>query len=234
MCVSAEASFGLSALLAPVGTYCVRQAIQQDRALVPLATIPLLFGVQQAFEGLVWLGIDRNDAQLVRWAALAYLFFAFAFWLFWIPFSAAFLEQRRTVKRVLALMSVLGMVGGAVFYLPVLLNPDSLAVMVYRHSIRYEVLESYALDVIPQTVWQLAYLAVVGMPFLIVTRQRKGLIGFGAGIVVSAAISHAFFWYAFPSVWCFFAAALSILLAFLFQQLALTTEDFHQPSSAHL
>jgi hypothetical protein len=35
-------------------------------------------------------------------------------------------------------------------------------------------------------------------------------------IVLSASVSHVFFWYASASVWCFFAALLSIYLCFSF------------------
>ena len=100
-------------MLVPVGVYCMKNAVQRDRSTLPVAAIPLVFGVQQACEGLVWVGIHRADAALMRLAATGFLFFALAFWLFWIPFCAVFLDPRRAVKRLLAVMALLGLIGGS-------------------------------------------------------------------------------------------------------------------------
>ena len=62
MYFSAEASFATSALLLPAGIYCGRRAATGPSDYLPLAAIPAVFGVQQFFEGLVWVGIGRGDA----------------------------------------------------------------------------------------------------------------------------------------------------------------------------
>jgi hypothetical protein len=48
----------------------------RDRSAIPVAGIPLLFGIQQFCEGMVWVGLGRVDADLTRNAAIVYLFFA--------------------------------------------------------------------------------------------------------------------------------------------------------------
>lgn len=53
MCHSAGASFGVGAVLIPAGLYCLSAAARKDRAYVPLAVTPLVFGVQQCIEGCV-------------------------------------------------------------------------------------------------------------------------------------------------------------------------------------
>ncbi len=93
MCFSAEASFGLSLGLLPAGIYCVKSAVAKNLLLVPVGAIPILFGVQQICEGLVWIGLARGDLELVKWASLLFLFFAIALWPFWVPFCYFITEK---------------------------------------------------------------------------------------------------------------------------------------------
>jgi hypothetical protein len=179
--------------------------------------VPLMFGVQQFCEGLVWVGVGRRDAGLTQSAALAFLFFALAFWLFWIPFSAIFLERRRKIQLVLGFCTLVGFIAGAVQLIPVVADPDSIRVTVVHHSIRYDFADPPSMRVVPHTVWHVFYLAIIAMPLVLL--KNKTLILYSTGLVVSAVISHLFFWHAFPSMWCFCAAALSIYLAFLFRAL---------------
>jgi len=179
-----------------------------------LASIPLLFGVQQFCEGLVWIGIDHDDGDMTRLASLFFLFFAICFWLFWIPFSAMFLEKCKTMRCVFAIVAILGFASGAAAYYPVLVRPDVLVTSVANHSIRYDITRSPTFESVPQGLWHLAYLSVVGFPLFLSSEKR--LLGFNIALVLSAVLSHAYFWYAFDSMWCYFAAILSLYLAFLF------------------
>ncbi len=212
MCVSAEASFSLTGVLVPVGLYCVKQAIERDRLAIPVAAIPLLFGIQQFCEGLVWVGIGRGELELARSAALAYLFFALAFWL---PFCALLLETRRNIRLTLAILALLGLLGGAILFVPVVLTPDALRPSVVQHSIHYDYADSPALNLAPQVVWHMFYVAVVALPMILLKDRR--LMGFSTLLVVSAVTSHIYFFYAFASIWCFFAALLSLYLGHLFR-----------------
>lgn len=56
MCFSAEASFAAAALLVPAGAIGIRRAYQSDRRYLAFAALPVYFGLQQLFEGLVWTG----------------------------------------------------------------------------------------------------------------------------------------------------------------------------------
>lgn len=214
MCVSAEASFGLAGVLVPVGVFCMKNAVQRDRSTLPVAAIPLVFGVQQAFEGLVWVGIHRADGELTRFAATGFLFFALAFWLFWIPFCAVFLDQRRAVKRLLAVIAFLGLLGGATLFLPIVSDRSGPQATVVRHSIRYVYPSPPTARLAQDVVWHSLYLAIVATPLVIV--KNKTLLWFSTALVASAVVSHLFFLYAFASIWCFLAALLSLYLAFLF------------------
>ena len=66
------------------------------------------------------------------------------------------------------------------------------------------------LGALPSVLWQALYLGVVVVPLFVSPVWRY--LHFGLAIVVSAAISRLLFPYAAASIWCFFAAALSLYL----------------------
>ena len=218
MCFSAEASFTVAAVLAPAGFYSAARAMRRNCSFLPLAVLPLIFSVQQVSEGCVWYGIEQDNAALVQGAALVFLFFAIPFWLFWIPFCLLFIEPRKSRKLFFGVVLLGGLVGGMVPYLPVFLNPELLNVQVLHHSIQYNIPVAPLFQYVPQFVWQAPYLLIVASP-LIGTSLSKNFIGFGVVLVVSAVVSYLFYWYAFTSVWCFFAAILSFFMCFFFGNL---------------
>lgn len=63
MCFSAPVSFLVSAVLMPIGALTVNFALQNDRRYLALAAFPLLFGIQQAFEGWLWRRWAMAPAQ---------------------------------------------------------------------------------------------------------------------------------------------------------------------------
>ena len=93
MCLSAEASFIAAAGLIPAGALSMARAYRTDRRYIPIAALPLLFGLQQAFEGMVWMA--NGNAILVERYSLAYMFFSWMVWPVWVPVSVYFLETER-------------------------------------------------------------------------------------------------------------------------------------------
>ena len=88
MCFSAEASFAVGAVLLPAGIYCAKTALRKGRRYLGLAAIPFFFAAQQFCEGVAWMGLRRDDPNLTQAGSLGFLFFALAFWPFWIPLCA--------------------------------------------------------------------------------------------------------------------------------------------------
>ncbi len=214
MCISSNVSFGLSGLLALAGAYCVSRALRTDKRLVPLAVLPVVFSVQQFCEGWVWIGVGEANPRLLRVSALVFLFFALLFWPVWIPLSARLMESRARMKTPLAVITLLGAILGGCLFLPLVMDSRWLNVTVVEHSIHYGIDTSPVLRVLPGIVWELAYIAIVAVP-LFVSRPWRS-VHFGMALVLSAAASRVLFPYAAASVWCFFAAALSLYLSFLF------------------
>lgn len=207
MCFSPEVSFASAAVLVPAGMYAVWVAARRAPRLWPLAVVPALFGVQQACEGLVWLGLRHGDAQLKTVAARAYLFFAIAFWPFWFSACAAIIEPNRTRRRVLATVAVLSTGWFWLLYLPVLNDPAAAASCVCGHSIRYAHSDGYTG---PFGTWgvRCAYLLTAAVP-LVYSSLRGALVLPLVLAVVSAGAAAAVYDHAFTSVWCLFSAVLS-------------------------
>ncbi|MBD2059572.1 hypothetical protein H6F88_26855 [Oculatella sp. FACHB-28] len=214
MCFSASVSFAASALLLPAGLYALRLAYRQNSSYLPLASIPIAFGVQQASEGLVWLGVEANSSAEVNLGAFGFLGFAYWFWLFWAPGSVAFSEANPIVRPVGWSLSVLGFMYGALLYLPLVFQPDWLSVQVVHHSIEYNTRLIFD-PWLSQEVERIIYALIILIPFALAS--NRALKRFGATIALSAIASHWFLHQVFVSVWCFFAAILSLLIVFICQ-----------------
>jgi len=218
LCFSAEASFATGAVLVPAGIYCVRTARERDPRYLALAASPVVFAVQQACEGFVWLGLDRGDPGLARAASLSFLFFALVFWPCWMPFSASRMEERRRVRWVLGGASAAALAIGLMFFLPLLFRGNEwLRPGVRFHSIVYDYSILPAFWGIGTNAWHVGYIAVVALPLVVEGGWRLKV--FSGMIVASAVLSHIAFAYAFISIWCAFAALLSAWLCFVCSKL---------------
>jgi hypothetical protein len=224
MCFSAAASFGLSAALAPATGYCLVTAARKSRSQLPVAIVPLVFGVQQFCEGLVWVGLDRVNETLVPIASSAYLYFALSFWPFWVPLCLLVAERRSKRKPILGAITLLGSAGGLVLYLPLVTDHNLVATRVQHHSIQYEFDQSPVFQIVTWQVCELIYLVVVALPILMAELRQAALIG--VVLIVLAVITHYVAAYAFVSLWCFFAAAMSLYLCHHFYRMPMDEKQY--------
>lgn len=207
MCFSAPASFTLSGILIGVGAASVARSA--TRAHRMLAAAPLLFGAQQAAEGLVWLTAGApSNAALQRLAVDVFLGFALVVWPFWVPLSLQRIERNPARRRILTgLCWFSGVVSASAAVLVSRWQP--FAEMV-GHTIRYDYpgTDSAALHVL----LVLAYIASTIAPFFVSTSKLARTLGIT--LVVSVAAAALIRRESLTSVWCFFAAILSILIFF--------------------
>lgn len=73
MCFSATVSFGASAFLSATGIYAIKRT--ESTSMLAFASLPILFGIQQLFEGILWLTFSNPD--LVSWHAITVYLFIF-------------------------------------------------------------------------------------------------------------------------------------------------------------
>lgn len=226
MCFSAPVSFAASALLLPAGLYSLSLAYQQNPSYIPLAAMPLAFAIQQASEGLVWLGIGTGSYAEMNLGAFGFLAFAYWFWLFWSPWSVAQSEPHSSVQRICWSCGVLGFLYGSLLYLPLLMKPQWLSIHVVHHSIQYDTQLIFD-PWFSQQFDRFLYALIILIPFALAS--NRSLKFFGAAIGLSAITSHWLLYQVFVSVWCFFAAILSLLIVFICQ----TSPTIHRQPASH-
>ncbi|MGC3999792.1 MAG: hypothetical protein QM767_21045 [Anaeromyxobacter sp.] len=209
MCFSPTASFVASAALTSTGGYCVRESVRRDRRYLPLALLPLLFGVQQAAEGGVWLALQGGHERLVTAFSLLFLLFAFGLWPLYCPLIVHVLERRGTARRTVLLgLMVAGALVGALVYLPLVTGTTLFTTRIVNACIAYETDRPAWL----KGLYTGAYLLVTMVPFLIASSRR--IVAFGAMLLAAVVATMLSYRFAFFSVWCFFAAWLSLYVVY--------------------
>jgi len=214
MCFSATASAAAAATLIPIGAYCINIARKDMPGWLMLAAYPMAFGLQQAIEGAVWLGINSNNQSLVDMASLGYVFFSHFFWLFWVPFSVYYMEMAGTRKRFLGILTILGFLYGLSLFTPLILREGWLVIEVVQNSLLYKTTMIYD-GIVDRQVVRGVYALQVFLALILSSNPKIRI--FGVMILVSVLGTFVFFKYAFVSVWCFFAAILSAYLLMVLQ-----------------
>lgn len=211
MCFSATVSYSAAAILVSAGIYLVHQT---RRLVVPyrlLALVPLLFGIQQGFEGRVWQLVDAGSA--VTPYAFGFLFFSHFLWLWWFPLSSYLLERGKFRKRLFLGILLFGVFAATLVYFAMLINPEWLTVSVREHSIIYEIETGYRSTVSIPLPASALYALIILVPLLLSSHLHLRV--FGVLAALSMEVTSLFYDYALISVWCFFVAFLSLYLGYM-------------------
>ena len=182
MCFSAQASFFTAGLLVSIGIATIYKA----RSTPPLrcfSLIPLLFALQQAAEGVIWIGAT----SLLFAAQTLFLSIALIVWPIWIPLSIAQLEISPVRRFVLYLLVLAGAVWG-VFALE---SIRSATTLIHSCHISYS-LQSWTAITTDQAIGLYGCLTL--LPFFIA--KNRSLKLFGLLATCSYIISYLC-WYAF-------------------------------------
>jgi len=222
MCFSATASFSASAILIPVGIYCIKKSMSFEKPYWLFALLPLMFGIQQIFEGLVWLNLEPGGGGEIHYPALGFMFFSHLFWLIWIPLSCYVIEENKIRKKLFFVLIFLGATHGLLMYTPLWFNKDWLTVELVRQSIVYKAVLIHD-EIVPRIVMRILYALIVVIPLLIAGDRFIRI--FGLIILLSVVLSTIFYSYAFISIWCFFAAILSLYILYMIYQKARIAEE---------
>ena len=198
MCFSATASFIAGGALSATGVVTISEA--KTKAELPFASIPLLFGVQQLIEGVVWLSFGNTAFNVL--ATYSYSLFSHVLWPILVPFSVLLLETNPTRKKILWVLSFIGLMVG--LYLLYFIVTEPITSEIVDKSIAYK---SPHLFLYPMLFCY--FLATCVSCFF---SSHKIVNLFGIVALIAAAVSAWFFTETFLSVWCFFAAILSVLV----------------------
>ncbi len=200
MCFSATASFTAGALLLGAGILTVRSA-HCPREL-PRAAIPLLFSIQQLIEGVVWLTL-RHEAPLLNAAMThAYSFFSHVLWPAYVPVAVLLVEPPGWRRATLWGLSAAG--AAVAVYLMYMLVTFPVISRVTGQHIEYVSPHFFVAAVMS------IYLLSTAISPTVSTHQWVKV--FGALALASFGVAYYFYARWFISVWCLFAAVLSLVL----------------------
>ncbi len=225
MCFSASVSYSASAVLVGTGAYAVQQAGRLPRPYLMWALVPVLFGLQQALEGRVWQELDAGDAGAAVPFALGFHFFSHFLWLWWLPLVSYLVETGKIRKRVFGGCAIFGAFAGTLVYTVMLLHPGSMSVTVREYSIAYDFSPPWRspihLPITPAALYALTIL----VPLLFSSHRLIRI--FGVLAVLSSVLASQIYGYAYVSVWCFFAAVLSLYLVYMIRHFAGAGQGAH-------
>ena len=201
MCFAAEADFVSGVAIGAVGLVALTQA--RETKELPLAVLPLAFGLHQITEGFVWLGLEGKISDSVgRAATYTYLAFAWALLPLLAPLAILLVEPLRNRRRLMAPLVLLGGVVG-VFLLDALLH-ETITARIHEHTIEYG-----GAGRLGNTL-TVGYVIATCGTFLV--SSRRYIVWFGIANLAAVAVLVAVQSNGLTSLWCVWAAVASFLI----------------------
>ncbi|MDQ2666667.1 MAG: hypothetical protein M3Z05_11725 [Gemmatimonadota bacterium] len=200
MCFSATASFVAGTTLSVVGVATITKV--EQRSELPFALIPLLFGIQQLIEGVIWLTFSHDLPLIKQTMTYVYSVFSHVLWPIYIPFAFRVLETTPWRRAAMLWFQGIGLAVG-LYLLYFIVTRPVVAQIVGQHVV-YESSHFFIRPVI------LLYVVSTCLTGTVSSHTFVRLFG---GLALLSFIATYFFAVnALVSVWCFFAALLSVLI----------------------
>ena len=198
MCFSPEASFIVSGTLAATSAAIAHKPKPKRERF--MALIPLIFAIQQFFEGIVWLYVG-NPGPWLTIGTYIFVSIAFLFWPVYVPFAVQKAEKDPARKRMMTALLVAGVLA-SIWFLQYLLA-SGVNTRVDQQCLQYSV-------PMPWTVGLLYWLGANGA--LLLSSNRFWVLG-GLLSTTGALIAQAVYPFAVASIWCYFAAVICLVIA---------------------
>lgn len=207
MCFSATANFTGSAVLGVIGIATLAEVKHRREFL--FAAMPLLFAVHQVIEGFVWLGLDNTlPASVAHGAGAAFVLYAHGLLPFLLPLSVYLIEPTRHRQRRMLWFVLLG--GGLMLYMLWGLTAYPLQVSARSHTIVY-------FNPVTTTV-AVAVLYVIATCGALLFSGFRDLVVLGVANILGLLVVMLVMSHAFTSIWCAYAAVISVLIYFHFRR----------------
>lgn len=206
MCFSAGASFAGGALITAAGILTIRKNSDPSRRV--FASMPLIFGVQQISEGFVWVALQSPGHDLMlKIATLVFLFAAVVLWPSFVPASVLLMEKLKRRRQFIFPFLAVGILVSAYYGIGLLTRV--VTPVISSHHIRYtsDFPKQWALFAFA------GYLLATLFPLFISSRKHMWILGLL--ITFSCLLTGIFYKEFLTSVWCFFAAVISIVIYFI-------------------
>lgn len=202
MCFAAEVDLAAGLVVGAIGVDTIRHA--RTKADLPMAVLPMLLGVHQLSEVLVWLGLEGEIGGTTGRAAVwFYLIVAFGVLPLAIPLAMVALEAP-PVRRRLAVFVVVGVAVAGMLMSALLRGP--IVAQIQQNHIDYRV------DVWNRNAIAVLYVVATCGPLLLSSQNH--LKWFGAANLVVAGLIGWIEETALVSLWCLWAAVASGAFAY--------------------
>ena len=201
MCFSAEASFTAAAILLGVGILNVRK--NSDRSMFLFALMPLLFAVQQFSEGLLWVSLEFPGYHMLRTVSkYFFLTFAIVIWPSFVSMSLLKIEDGRMRRNILKVFLAVSLFWSfsSIIYMFIYHPSASIASGHISYSVFFPGNLPFSLSFV--------YGVLTVIPFFISNDSIFWI--FGSLVTVTGTFTYIYWQSFFTSIWCFFAAIVSI------------------------
>jgi len=206
MCFSATASFTAGVVLSSTGVVVLTKV--KNKKEIPLALIPLLFGIQQLIEGFVWLSLGWNNPTLNSVMSHAFFWFSNIWWPLFIPLAVLCIETVLWRRKLISFFEFLGVIVAGFFFSFFL--DSSIVGAVKNHCIVYTYPTAHFAPIV--------ILYVIATCGSLLASSKKTINLLGVLVLAFFFIAYAFYTEALVSVWCFFAAILSLVIYVYFDR----------------
>ena len=209
MCFSATASFISGSVLLVVGSVTLSKV--KTASQLPFALIPILFALQQFFEGIVWLSLTHSDFyEWNRFGTIAFLILAQVLWPVYVPFSIFKFEHKKSRKNIFLVLTLAGLALSVYLATCMVLYPVSSEIG--NHHIHYEL--AFPNDRL--TIIGIGYVILTVIPPFISSARKMLLIG--SINLLSFVVTYFLYDEYVISLWCFFAALISVITFFIVKE----------------
>ena len=212
MCFSAVASISAAVVTGAVGVLTLAKAANLRE--LPLAAAPLIFSLQQALEGALWLTVGQ-DSPAANSGLLVNMFVGIALivWPALVPAAAGLVEPRRIRQMILYALLLPGL--GMATFGAIDMVDHPFSVQVAQQTLCYVNSTPYP------PVMMGGYILCTCVPLFISSDPVLRLLGVIVGL--GLAVAAGFYYMAFVSVWCFFGAAGSaVIYLYFYRRVAAT------------
>jgi hypothetical protein len=216
MCFSAGASFAGGIIISAAGIATIRKVRKPSQML--FASIPLLFALQQFSEGVIWVTLRSGGHSTIQYVAtLIFMVMALIVWPVLMPLSALKMESVSSRKKIIFAFLTAGVLVSA-YYTICMFSWDFFPAIEGNHiryrgdfpkALRNPVFALYIIATIPP----LFFSSVKRMPIM------------GALIFLSCLITGIFYKEYLTSVWCFFAALISVVIYWILNEVAVERQQ---------
>lgn len=214
MCYSPTASFLSAALIGTVGVATLRHVRSPNTLL--FGAVPLLFSLHQFTEGLVWLGLQGRIGPVGRdHAAFLFTLYAQGILPFLMPLAVALMEPAGWRRKAIMGLTAIGAVAALWDAYGLIFLPTR--VFVDHNAIAYRNVMTGSLVI--------SLLYIIASCGALLLSGYKLVRWYGVLNIIALTIVQLVREYAFASVWCFYAALMSIMLYWQFSRGHMTRAD---------